>query len=235
LVNFANNLTQFANDHPDKPSPHPQPPTADQAWHRLLEGNSRFAAGNLNEYILHLAHEVDPTRRKELGTGQQPFAVVLTCSDSRVAPELIFDQGLGDVFVIRTAGNVPDPVALGSIEYGVEHLKSPLLVVLGHTKCGAATATLDYTIALAQGKPQHTGPSNIGAIVNHILPSAETAYQKYRANVPEAVHFTVQENVVSVHKDILEKSPVLKKSVEEGKLSIVNAVYDIDSGKVIRI
>ena len=109
------------------------------------------------------------SKRKELTKGQKPFAIVITCSDSRVPPELLFDQGLGDIFVVRVAGNVVDPIALGSIEYGAEHLNSPLLFILGHTKCGAVGATLE-----AKGKPE----GNIGAIVKKIQPAVATAKKK---------------------------------------------------------
>src|SRR5437660_44710 len=112
-------------------------PAPEAAFKRLKDGNARFAADQLAK------KDVGSKRRAELAKGQRPFAVILTCADSRVAPELIFDQGLGDLFVLRVAGNVTDPVVLGSIEYAVEHLKTPLIVVLGHEACGAVKAALE--------------------------------------------------------------------------------------------
>ena len=111
--------------------------TGEQALQKLMEGNARYASGNTS----HPDQSME--RRYELVAGQHPFAVIVGCSDSRIAPELIFDQGLGDIFVIRAAGQVLDDVAIGSIEYAVEHLGVPLVVVLGHDSCGAVTATLE--------------------------------------------------------------------------------------------
>jgi len=209
------------------------PKNAKEAWRFLKKGNARFAEGNLSEYIIHLAHEVNPHRRQELGTGQHPFAVILTCSDSRVSPELIFDQGLGDVFVTRTAGNVPDSVALGSLEYGLLHLKAPLLVVLGHTKCGAVTATLDV---IAAGNQAHGGgeKTHIGSIVDQVRPAAEAAFQKH-GNTPEALKLAVEQNVRTVAENLLSLSSSINKLVEEDKIDIVRAVYDIDTGVIFEV
>src|SRR6516165_380132 len=114
----------------------PKQPSPEEALKRLKEGNSRFVADMLAE------RNLGRNRRAELAKGQAPFAIILGCADSRVAPELLFDQGLGDLFVVRVAGNVTDPAILGSIEYAVEHLKAPLIVVVGHEKCGAVDAAL---------------------------------------------------------------------------------------------
>ncbi len=124
----------FSAQAADKPSP-----TAEQAWQRLKDGNQRFAADRLE------GKDVDAARRQELTAGQHPFAIVLSCADSRVPPEIIFDQGLGKLFVVRVAGNISEPFALGSIDYAVEHLHVPLIVVLGHEKCGAVAAALGKT------------------------------------------------------------------------------------------
>src|SRR5438105_3479472 len=112
-------------------------PTPAAALDRLKDGNGRFAADK------PAARKTDAKRRAELAAGQHPFAVVLTCADSRVAPELVFDAGLGELFVLRVAGNIADPAVVGSIEYAVEHLHTPLIVVLGHESCGAVAAALD--------------------------------------------------------------------------------------------
>jgi len=215
------------------------PKTADEAWAKLVAGNARFTKGDLSEYLLHLAHEVSPERRQELGLGQHPFAVVLTCSDSRVAPELIFDQGLGDLFVVRTAGNVPDPVALGSIEYGLLHLKAPLLVVLGHTKCGAVTATLDYCKSTKGTPHEHheEDKSHIGCIVKEIKSSAEKAEAKYGSQAGKeggdlVLRRAVRGNVRSVAKNLPLLSSPIRDLIEKGEVGVRRAVYDIDTGKV---
>ncbi|HWI55307.1 MAG TPA: carbonic anhydrase, partial [Desulfobacteria bacterium] len=125
---------------------------------KLISGNVRYVSGKLQ------AKDLSAAKRKDLSeNGQKPFAIVLTCSDSRVPPELVLDQGLGDIFVVRTAGNVVDPIAIGSIEYGVEHLHAPLIMVLGHEKCGAVKATVEAGDKKVEG--------NLGAIVDKIRPS----------------------------------------------------------------
>ena len=160
-------------------------------------------------------------RRQELTKGQHPFATVLSCSDSRVDPEVLFDQGLGDVFVVRVAGNVVEPTTLGSIEYGAEHLHTPLLVILGHESCGAVKATLE-----AKGKPE----GNIGAILKKIMPAVNTA-KKAKKDPDETLNIAVQENVKNTYKDIM-KSKIVKELVHEGKLKVVAAEYYLGTGKV---
>src|SRR5262249_7971690 len=112
-------------------------PTAEEALQRLKQGNARFVADKLDQ-----KKDIGGKRRGDLAKGQRPFAIILSCADSRVPPELVFDQGLGDLFVVRVAGNVTDPVVLGSIEYGVQVLKAPLIIVLGHESCGAVQAAI---------------------------------------------------------------------------------------------
>jgi len=210
------------------------PKNAAEAWTRLLAGNKRFATGDLTEYLLHLAHEVDPDRRKDLSKSQNPFVVILTCSDSRVAPELIFDQGLGDLFVVRTAGNIPDNVAMGSLEYGILHLKAPLLLVLGHEKCGAVTATLNHLATKKANKiPENHEKTHIDDIVAGITPAAQIAYDKFTGD--EAVHHAVKENVLYVGKHLSEYSKGLKGVLEAGTLKIITAVYDLDTGYVTEV
>jgi len=133
-------------------------------WERLQQGNKRFAAGDMVGFLSHIAKEIYPTRRHELLDGQKPFVTVVTCSDSRVSPELIFDEGLGEVFVIRVAGNVLDPISIGSIEYGCDHLGANLLVLMGHQFCGAVTAVVNNPNQIE---------GNIGAILKEIVPSAK--------------------------------------------------------------
>ncbi len=181
---------------------------------RLRHGNDRFVSG-----------EVEPrdfaAERKELASEQHPFAIVLACADSRVPPEIVFDESLGQLYVVRVAGNVADPVVLGSIEYAVEHLGARLLVVLGHENCGAVKA------ALAGGD----ATSNVGALVSRIVPAADRARS---ARVPEADLLTaaVRENVRYQTQMAIYQSEVLAELVHKHQLTIAGGVYDLDTGKV---
>ncbi|MEW6163255.1 MAG: carbonic anhydrase [Nitrospirota bacterium] len=188
----------------------------DEALQKLMDGNKRFVSGNLAQ------KDLGDAKRKELAKGQKPFAIVVTCSDSRVPPELLFDQGLGDIFVIRVAGNVVDPIALGSIEYAAEHLNSPLLFLLGHEKCGAVKATIE-----TKGKPE----GNIGAIVKKIIPATEKAKKK-GGTQDEILETAIKENVKNVYKDIMNKSTIIKHLAQEDKLKIVAGEYSLTTGKV---
>ena len=187
-----------------------------EALQKLMDGNKRFVSGTLAQKDLSLK------RREELAKGQKPFATVLTCSDSRVPPELLFDQGLGDIFIVRVAGNVVDPIALGSIEYAAEHLGSPLLLILGHSKCGAVKATLEE-----KGKPE----GNIGEIEKKIMPAVQTAKKK-GGTQDEMLETAIKENVKNVYADIMKNSKIIPNLVEEGKLTIAAGEYNITTGKV---
>lgn len=189
--------------------------SADEALKLLVDGNNRFVSGKLE------AKNLGDERRKELTQGQKPFATILSCSDSRVPPEHIFNQGLGDIFIIRVAGNVVDPIELGSVEYGAEHLNVPLVMVLGHRDCGAVKATL------AGGEPE----GNIGAIVKKIAPAVNTAKGK-TTDKDALLDTAIEENVRLTVNALTEKSPLLKHLVENGKLKIVAGIYDLSSGKV---
>ncbi len=190
---------------------------ADEIWEDLMEGNRRFVAGKPQERALI------PTRL-ELAKGQKPRVMVLGCSDSRVVPTIVFDKSLGDMFVVRTAGNVADPISLGSLEYGAEHLHSELLVVLGHDKCGAVTA------AAAGGKIESR---NLKAIISRIAPALKPLRDKAKGD--ELVRLGVEANVRYVAQTILAKSKVLAELVEQGKVTIVTAVYRLESGEVARL
>lgn len=184
-----------------------------QIWQDLREGNVRYIAGKPQpRNLTHL--------RTTLAEGQHPKAIVLACSDSRVAPELIFDQGLGDLFVVRSAGNIADAIGLGSIEYAVEHLGSTVLVVLGHTKCGAVTA------ACSREKMPTT---NLQSIVTKITPAVANAEKSAPGDLVEAA---IKENVHQSASDVLANSELLRHAVEEGKLTIFKAEYDLNTGKV---
>lgn len=180
---------------------------SDEPMAKLKEGNARFISGKpvMKDLV---------ARRAELASGQKPFAIILTCSDSRVAPEHIFDTGLGDIFVIRNAGNLASTIALGSIEYAAEHLGSTLLVVMGHESCGAVKA------ACATGHAE----GNIDAIVKELQEAVKLGNKD-----PPA---TVKENVKCVMKTIRMKSGMLAHLEKEGRLKIAGAVYSLTSGKV---
>jgi carbonic anhydrase len=195
----------------------PAGPSPDAVVKELKDGNARFVAGKSKHPDQTVA------RRAELAKGQHPKAAILGCADSRVPPELVFDEGLGDLFVVRVAGNVADPIDLGSLEYAVEHLGVGVVVVLGHHSCGAVKATVDASGVLeAQG--------NIGAILAEIAPAVNQA--KATPGKEGLVDDAVHANAARTAGALVERSPVLKKAVEEKKLKIVTAVYDLASGKV---
>lgn len=192
-------------------------PSADQVWADLMAGNKRFVAGKTRSY------DVVALRRK-IASGQQPNVIILSCSDSRVAPELVFDQSLGDIFVVRTAGNVADPVGLGSLEYAVDHIHSPLLVVLGHQKCGAVTAA-------CSGDKMPS--KNLEAIVDKIDPAVTKA--KSYAKSDDLIESAIKENVHQSAKDLLTNSEILRDAVKAGKLTVIEAEYQLASGEVVRL
>ncbi len=177
----------------------------------------------------------DAATRASLATSQKPYAVVLTCSDSRVPPEIIFDEGLGKIFVIRVAGNVPDPIVLGSIEYAAEHLGSPLVMVLGHERCGAVSAAVG-----AKGKS--TGSANIDAIVKAIEPTIKPAVKNCEAckgetkcadtNKEAFIECVVEGNAKAVAASLTKKTKILKHLAAENKIKIVAAKYDLDDDVV---
>lgn len=186
--------------------------TADSALAELKSGNAHHV-----EHRYQHPHE-SADRLRQLASGQNPHAEILSCADSRVPPELIFDQGLGDLFIVRVAGNVAADTELGSLEYGAEHLHIPLLVVLGHQHCGAVTA------ALAGGE----AGGHISALVKLLLPAVE----KTRGLPGDSVDNAVRANVELVVKQLRNSTPILAELVEHGKLKVVGAVYSLDTGKV---
>ncbi|MDQ8202183.1 carbonic anhydrase [Pelagicoccus sp. SDUM812003] len=192
-------------------------PDSTEAKRSLLLGNERF----VSEESIHPNLQMD--HRASLAAGQTPFATVIACSDSRVSPELIFDQGLGDLFVIRVAGNVADVDEVGSIEYGIGHLNTPLLVVLGHTHCGAVTA-------VAQSHEVH---GSIPQLVDNISPAVARARAKAtKASQADLVAHAVVENVWVSIEDLLDRSEVARSLLQAGSLRVVGAVYDIETGQV---
>ena len=186
--------------------------SADISLELLMAGNSRFVAGRLT----HPDQTV--TRRKELAQGQQPFAIVLTCADSRVSPEIFFDQGLGDIFVLRNAGNILDDHTIGSIEYAVEHLGSGLIIVVGHAKCGAVGA------AVAGGH----APGHIPSIVESIQPAVAASAGEAGDKVDNAV----RANARMVAAALQKSEPILSDAVKRDHVKVVAARYDLATGKV---
>lgn len=184
-----------------------------QALSKLLEGNARYVSGK------SLGPNRSVARRTAVSKGQRPFAIIVTCSDSRVPPELLFDQGIGDLFVIRTAGNVIDDIALGSIEYAVEHLGANLIVVLGHKSCGAVTA------AVAGG----TAPGHVGSIIAKIAPAVEKARAKQGGDL---VDNAIRANIKEVGQTVRGSEPILRVMMDDGAVRVVGAYYDLESGVV---
>ncbi|MBE9095073.1 carbonic anhydrase [Tychonema sp. LEGE 07203] len=184
----------------------------DGALKKLMEGNQR--------YIQQKRTFPDQARSRivEVADGQHPFATVLACSDSRVAPEIIFDQGLGNLFDIRVAGNFLDDGVLGNMEYAVVELGVPLLVILGHERCGAVKAALD-------GKAV---PGHIGTLVAAIKPAVDST----KGDKGDAWDNAVRANVKMNVKKLASSSPILAEAVKAGKLKVVGGRYDLDSGKV---
>jgi carbonic anhydrase len=183
-----------------------------QALQKLIEGNKRFTLSKQSH------PNQNKERRQELAKGQKPFAVIVGCSDSRVPPEIIFDQGLGDLFVIRVAGNIVDDVALGSIEYAVDHLGTRLIVVLGHSKCGAVTATV-------QGGTPH---GHVGSIMEAIKPAISAA-KDLPGNLADN---TIKANARLVASQIQSSQPILSELARLDKIAVVSAYYDIENGEV---
>lgn len=186
--------------------------TAKEALALLKEGNKRYTDGSSQ----HPHQNAD--RRKELTEGQAPFAVILSCADSRVPPEVVFDQGLGDLFVLRVAGNIADDHVIGSIEYAIAQLGTQLIVVMGHEKCGAVGASL--------GK--YENQDHIKSIVDTIKPAVYAAKGQPGDLLTNAVHM----NARIVAESLKEKAPVLSEAVASDKLEILPAYYALESGEV---
>lgn len=177
---------------------------AEEAINSLIEGNKEYKKGKV-------CFEVGAAR-EATKTGQKPFATIVSCSDSRVVPEFIFNKNLGEIFIVRTAGNVVDKISLGSIEYGVEHLHTSLLVILGHEKCGAVTA------ACSDGHCE----GNIKSIIKEINKNRKS----------KEVESAIIENAKAVADDILKKSKIVKELVKKGELKIVCMKYYFEDGRV---
>jgi len=187
--------------------------TGKDALNELISGNKRY----LEETLTH-PHQTKE-RRRELASGQAPFACVLSCADSRVPPEIVFDQGLGDLFVLRVAGNIVNDMIVGSLEYAVDHLGASLIVVMGHKRCGAVAATV-------QGG---TAPGKIGCLVQAIQPAVETA----KGQTGDLVDNAVKENINCGVKQLKAAGPILSTKANSGELLIAGLYYDLDTGEVV--
>ena len=182
------------------------------ARQKLIDGNKRYVEAKLSH------PDQTAQRRIEVAKGQHPFAAIVSCSDSRVPPEIIFDQGLGDLFVIRLAGNILDDAALGSLEYAVEHLGVRYIMVLGHERCGAVDATVKGGEA----------PGHIGSLVKAIQPAVD----KVKNQPGDLLDNAVRANVIMVVQQLKSSGPILEELVRKGDLTIEGARYDLDDGVV---
>ena len=198
--------------------PATQPPESpEKIWSELMQGNKRFVTGSLkSQAVVRL--------RQSQTNSQHPKVMVLSCSDSRVPPELVFDQTLGDLFVVRAAGNIAGPLGLASLEYAFDHLGSTVLVVMGHTKCGAVTAA-------CSGEKMPT--PNLQAMVDQINPAVMKA--KRSATGDALIETAVKENVHESAMDVLAHSDVLRTAKEQGRLTVIEAEYQLDTGAVVRL
>jgi carbonic anhydrase len=191
----------------------------EQLMDYLLEGNERFA----EDHPLHPDQTLD--RLRELNRGQHPVAAVVSCSDSRVPPELIFDQGLGDLFVIRNAGNIVGDYEIGSLEYAIEVLEVPLIIILGHTNCGAIGAFVDH-----DHDHSHVYSEYIQKIIDFI--DAEEEEKALPRDIPNFFEKAVEANVLHGVHTIKNTIPNVDSLIQQKKLRIVGAVYDLETGKV---
>ena len=201
----------------DQATPTPKPAAASRALQKLKDGNERFVLGEPRH-----PHEARNWRAK-LEEGQTPSAVIVGCSDSRVPPELIFDQGFGDLFVVRVAGNIVDTDVTASVEYAVDHLQTHLVVVMGHTNCGAVTATLDHWSSPG------SEPAEILSLFYQIEPALEGTSSEMTRD--EQIEYAVKRNVeLAVRR--LSRVPDIRRRIERGRIELVGAIYDMHTGRV---
>jgi len=191
----------------------------DEALQKLMTGNKRFVQAQIKHRSLTIREA-----REKLVQGQKPYAIILSCSDSRVPPEIVFDETLGQLFVVRVAGNVVDPVVLGSIEYAVSHLGSSLIVVLGHEACGAVTAAMDAT-----GKTE----GNIAAIVDAVMPAVQDVRDTMEGrNRPDQVEAAIDQNISLQTENLTRQSSLIRDYISQGKVRIVKGKYHLHHGEV---
>jgi carbonic anhydrase len=197
--------------------------TAREALGRLREGNGRFVSGVRSGDIL-----ASRTRRLELPSEQEPFGIILGCSDSRVPAEIIFDQGLGDLFVIRVAGNIVASSQVGSVEFAAERFGTPLVVVLGHSRCGAVEATIEELMLPKEGQSR-----NLRSIVDRIRPSVEVLLATELRHDPNALmEHAIRANVRASVNQLRHGSHVLEQLIQRERLLVVGAEYSLETGEV---
>lgn len=197
--------------------------SAAEALDRLREGNARFAA-SARDSEMFLSH----IRREEVANRQEPFAIILGCSDSRVPAEIIFDQGLGDLFVIRVAGNIVAPSQVGSVEFAAARFHTPLVVVVGHSQCGAIVATLEE-----MRRPNEKQSPNLRAIVDRVKPSIKSLVELHGdEDSPELIRQAVRANIRASVDHLRHGSEVLEQLVNANRLMIVGAEYSLETGVV---
>jgi carbonic anhydrase len=197
--------------------------TAKEATQRLREGNQRFVSGIRGNDSL-----VKQIQREDVIDGQAPFVIILGCSDSRVPAEIIFDQGLGDLFVIRVAGNIVAPSQIGSVEFAAKQFGTPLVVVLGHSICGAVMATLEEI-----ERPSDEKSSNVLSIVRRIRPSVELLFETDLSNDPERLlKAAIRSNILASTSNLMHGSQMLEQLVLDDSLTIVAAEYSLETGIV---
>lgn len=197
------------------------PPSPDTAWAELAKGNKRFLAGKARH-----PHSGKKRLLETAEKGQHPLAVVLSCSDSRVPPEIFFDQGIGDIFSVRVAGNVSNNDEIASIEYAAEHLHVPLAVVLGHTQCGAVTAVVEH----------QRMPESLNRLTVHIQEAVEHAQSAHpEAKGDELLSDCIRENVLESMADLIKGSEIARHLIGTGSLKLVGAIYNIRNGRVVWI
>ena len=191
----------------------------DEALQKLMTGNKRFVQSQIKHRSLTIKEA-----REKLVRGQKPYAIILSCSDSRVPPEIVFDETLGQLFVVRVAGNVADPVVLGSIEYAVSHLGSSLIMVLGHEACGAVTAAMDAT-----GKTE----GNIAAILEAVMPAVQNVRDTMEGrNRADQVEAAIDRNIDLQTENLTRQSSIIKDYVSRGKVKIAKGKYYLHHGEV---
>lgn len=197
--------------------------TAQQALDTLLEGNRRFA-GEIQDHAL----ELEAGRRYRLVPRQEPFAIIIGCSDARVPAEIVFDQGLGDLFVIRVAGNIIAPSQVGSVEFAVERFATPLVVVLGHSGCGAIQATLEQL-----ERPSENRSPNLRSIVDRIRPSVQSLLDAgLQLDSEQLVEQAVRANIRVSANQLRHGSEILEKLIARNQLKVVGAEYSLETGSV---
>jgi carbonic anhydrase len=197
--------------------------SANEALERLRQGNARFSSNLPRDHAL-----LSEARRSEVAAGQQPFAIILGCSDSRVPAEIVFDQGLGDLFVIRVAGNIVAPSQVGSVEFAAARYETRLVVVLGHSQCGAVTATLEEL-----QRPGETQSRNLRAIVDRVRPSVQGLLATdLRHNREALLQQAVRANIRASVDHLRHGSEVLEQLIQQGGLKVVGAEYSLETGVV---